>query len=387
MKALYFDHGATTPLRREVQETLVRSLEESFANPGSLHDPGQQAHALTERARTEVAEAIGASPREILFTGSGSEANNLAVLGAARKRRSRGDHVITTQVEHPSVLETCQQLEQEGFRVTFLPVDATGRIRRSDLEEAITPETTLITVMAANNEVGTLQPIREIASLAREHGILFHTDAVQFFGKEPVDVRQLGVDMLSLGGHKVGGPKGAGVLFLRKGVRIEPILFGGGQERGLRPGTLNVPGIAGMGTACRLAAMEAAVARERMIRLRDLLWKRIREEIREVRLNGHSVHRLASNLNIAFDRVEGQAVLLELNRLNVAVSSGSACSAGKQKPSHVLKAMGQSDEEAYQSLRITLGPETTEEEIHLLTERMKEVIADLRSRIPNPAID
>ncbi|MFD1394493.1 cysteine desulfurase family protein [Kroppenstedtia eburnea] len=382
MKSLYFDHGATTPLRREVLESMVRAMKETFANPGSLHDPGQQAFELTEEARFEVAQSIGGSPREILFTGGGSEANNMAILGAARKHRQQGNHVITTQVEHPSVLETCRQLEREGFSVTYLPVDEWGCIRKRDLERAVTPATILISIMAANNEVGTLQPLREAASLAKERGILFHTDAVQFFGKIPLNVREWDVDLLSLGGHKVGGPKGTGALFLRKGVRLDPILFGGGQERGLRPGTLNVPGIVGLGSACRLAAAEVTRTRESMTRLQNLLWERIRDEIGGVRLNGHPVHRLPNNLNISFDRLEGQAVLLELNRLNVAVSSGSACSSGKQAPSHVLKAMGQSDEAAYQSLRITWGHQTTEEEIHLLTERLKKAISDLRSRLP-----
>ncbi|MGF7088957.1 cysteine desulfurase [Kroppenstedtia sanguinis] len=382
MKSLYLDHGATTPLRKEVQESMVRAMMETFANPGSLHDPGQQAFELTEEARLQVAQSIGSSPREILFTGGGSEANNMAILGAARKHRQRGNHIITTQVEHPSVLETCRQLEREGFSVTFLPVDEWGGIRIRDLERAITPTTILISVMAANNEVGTLQPIREAASLSKERGILFHTDAIQFFGKIPVNVREWGVDLFSLSGHKVGGPKGTGVLFLRKGVRVDPILFGGGQERGLRPGTLNVPGIVGLGSACRLAASEVNQTRETMARLRDLLWKRICNEIGDTRLNGHPLHRLPNNLNISFDRLEGQAVLLELNRWNVAVSSGSACSSGKQAPSHVLKAMGQSDEAAYQSLRITWGPQTTEEEIHLLTERLKKAVSDLRSRLP-----
>lgn len=376
MKSLYLDHGATTPLRKEVQESMVRAMMETFANPGSLHDPGQQAFELTEEARLQVAQSIGSSPREILFTGGGSEANNMAILGAARKHRQRGNHIITTQVEHPSVLETCRQLEREGFSVTFLPVDEWGGIRIRDLERAITPTTILISVMAANNEVGTLQPIREAASLSKERGILFHTDAIQFFGKIPVNVREWGVDLFSLSGHKVGGPKGTGVLFLRKGVRVDPILFGGGQERGLRPGTLNVPGIVGLGSAFRLAASEVNQTRETMARLRDLLWKRICNEIGDTRLNGHPLHRLPNNLNISFDRLEGQAVLLELNRWNVAVSSGSACSSGKQAPSHVLKAMGQSDEAAYQSLRITWGPQTTEEEIHLLTERLKKAVSD-----------
>ena len=382
MKALYFDHGATTPLRPEARETMVQIMEEEWANPASLHDPGRQARDRTEYARAEVAQSLGASPREILFTASGSESNNLAILGAARKRRRQGNHVITTPVEHPSVLETCRQLKREGFQVTKLPVDEHGLIRTRDVEEALTEETVLISVMAANNEVGTRMPIREIAALTRKRGILFHTDAVQLFGQVPLDVQKLGIDLLSIGGHKIGGPKGVGALYLRKGVRLEPILFGGGQERGLRPGTLNLPGIAAMGTACRLAAVEAAETEVRLTRLRDHLWERIQREIGGVKQNGHPIHRLPNNLNLRFDRVEGQAVMLELNRRNVAVSSGSACSAGKQQPSHVLVAMGQTAEDAYQSLRITLGHHTTEWEIDQLVERLKDAIRDLRSRLP-----
>ncbi|PTX53688.1 cysteine desulfurase [Melghirimyces profundicolus] len=382
MQPLYFDHGATTPVRREVREVMLRAMEEDPANPGSLHDPGQRARDWTERARREVAKALSASPREILFTGSGTESNNLALLGAARRQREKGRHVITSRVEHPSVLDTCRQLEREGFRITCLPVDEFGRVRTGDLKEALTEETVLVSIMAANNEVGTLMPIREMAALTRKKGALFHTDAVQLFGKAPLNVRDLGIDLLSVGGHKVGGPKGVGVLYLRKGVRIQPVFFGGGQERGLRPGTLNVPGIAGMGMAARLASAEASHFRKHISRLRDLLWQRIAEEIGNVRLNGHPTDRLPNNLNIGFDRLEGQAVLLELNRRNVAVSSGSACSAGKQKASHVLTSMGQSAEEAFQSLRITLGRETTEAEIHDLVERMKESVSELRARLP-----
>ncbi|SMO85700.1 cysteine desulfurase family protein [Melghirimyces algeriensis] len=382
MKRLYFDHAATTFLRPEVREAIIRTLEADPANPASLHDPGQHAKLLVEQARTEIAEAFHASPREIIFTGSGTEANNMAVLGAARKRRKRGNHVITSQVEHPSVLEACRQLEREGFRVTYLPVDKTGQIRIKELEQALSEETILVSVMAANNEVGTLMPIQEIAALTKDKGILFHTDAVQYFGKFPVDVQKLGVDLLSIGGHKIGGPKGIGVLYLRNGIRLQPNLFGGGQERGLRPGTLNVPAIVGMGVACHLAATDVLNRSSVMSRIQNLLWERINQEIGDVQLNGHPHDRLPNHLNIRFDRLEGQAVMLELNRRNVAVSTSSACSSGKQHPSHVLTSMGLSDEESYQSLRITWGPDTTEEEIDQLVKRLKTSIEELRSRLP-----
>jgi len=381
MKRLYFDHGATTPVREEVLKGMLRYLEEEFGNPGSLHDPGQRARDAVEHARGQLARALGASSREIIFTGGGTESNNLAILGAARRLRHKGNHIVTTRVEHPSVLETCRALEREGFRVTCLPVDEYGKVHPDTVAEALTPETILVSVMAANNEVGTLMPIKEIGELLEGRGILFHTDAVQYFGKVPFRVGELGVDLLSLGGHKIGGPKGIGALYVKKGVRIDPILFGGGQERGLRPGTPNVPGIVGLGIAAELAAEEAEEEGRRLTRLRDRLWRRITEEIGGVTLNGHPTDRLPNNLNVSFHRVEGQAVLLELNRYGIAVSSGSACSAGKHAPSHVLMAMGKSEEEAYQSVRITLGRTTTEEEVDLLVERLKDVLRYLRSLI------
>ncbi|MFC4077144.1 cysteine desulfurase family protein [Salinithrix halophila] len=380
MEHLYFDHGATTLLRREVKEAMIYSMD-LFGNPSSLHDEGMRAKDEMEAARERVAGALGASPREILFTGSGTESNNLAILGVARRHRNRGNHIITTQVEHPSVLETCRFLEKEGFRITRLPVDDYGIIDPIELEKSLTPHTILVSVMAGNNEVGSLMPIPAIASLLREKGILFHTDAVQYFGKVPLDVANWGVDLLSIGGHKINGPKGVGALFVRKGVRLDPVFFGGGHERGLRPGTHNLSGIIGLGVAVQLAAKEAAETETRLTRLRGRLWDQISREIDGTHLNGHPVKRLPHNLNIRFERVEGQAVMLELNRVGIAVSSGSACSSGKGAPSHVLKAMGQSDEEAYQSLRITLGRETTEKDIDILTYRLQKILVALRSRI------
>lgn len=381
MKQAYFDHAATTPLRREVLDGMITFLQREYGNPSSIHDTGQRARDAVEYARSQVAQAIGATPREILFTSGGTEANNLAILGAARQWRKRGNHIITSQVEHPSVLDTCRALEAEGFDVTYLPVDETGQVEVDTLLEAILPETILVSIMAANNEVGTLMPIAEIGPHLRQKKIFFHTDAIQYVGKIPFQVDELGVDALSIGGHKIYGPKGIGALYLRKGSRIAPTLFGGGQERGLRPGTHNVAAIVGLGIAIEQAARYAADEEKRLLHLRDLLWQRIQSEVGQVRLNGHPTERLPNTLNLSFHRIEGQAVLLELNRYGISVSSGSACSVGKHAASHVLMAMGRSEEDAHQSVRITLGKDTTEEEIHYFVERLKEVLTYLRSLI------
>jgi cysteine desulfurase len=382
MKRIYLDHAATTPVRPEVRMGILPYMETEFGNPSSLHDWGQHAHDAVEHARKQLLRALEAeSPREIVFTGGGTESNNLAIQGVAKKRRHIGRHIITTQIEHPSVLETCRSLKESGFEVTELPVDENGLVRVEDVERALRSDTILVSIMAANNEVGTIQPIAEIGRLLHDKHTLFHTDAVQFFGKVPFSVQDLHVDLLTIGGHKIGGPKGVGALYVRKGVRISPIVHGGGHERGMRPGTYNVPAIVGLGIAAELAAREAEETQERLTRLRDRLWRRIETEIGEVRLNGHPEQRLPNNLNLSFHRIEGQAVMLELNRMGVAVSSGSACSAGKHAPSHVLMAMGRSQDEAHQSVRISLGSTTTEEEIDLFVDRLKEVIVYLRSLI------
>lgn len=382
MKTIYLDYAATTPLRSEVFEAMFPFFQTEFANSGSLHDFGQRSKEAIELARKQIAAAIGASSsREIIFTGSGSEANNLAILGAARKHRHRGNHIITSSIEHPSVLEVCQQLEREGFQVTYLPVDSHGKVSVSNLKSALTDQTILVSIMAANNEVGTLQPVTEIGQLLAETPILFHTDAMQILGKLPLSVQNSGIDLMTFGGHKIYGPKGIGALYVRKGVRIDPVLFGGGQERGLRPGTLNTPAIIGFGTAAHLAAQEVASEKKRLSRLRDLCWQRIKEEIGQVDLNGHPTERLPNNLNLSFHGVEGQAILLELSRKQIYVSSGSACSAGKHAPSHVLMAMGKSEDTAYQSLRITFGKDTTETDINQLISALKEILGYLRSLI------
>ena len=384
MKPIYLDYGATSPVRPEVLEVMLPFFQKEYANAGSIHDFGQRNQDAIELARKQVADSLGASSsREIIFTGSGTEANNLAILGAARKHKHRGNHLITTSIEHPSVLEACKQLEKEGFKVTYLPVDDYGQITVEQVKESLTDQTILVSVMAANNEVGTLQPIAEIGQLLSGTSILFHTDAVQFYGKIPFSVYDLGVDLLSVSGHKIYGPKGIGALYLRKGVRIEPVLFGGGQERGLRPATQNTPGIIGLGAAAHLMSQETEQEQKRLTRLRDLCLKRIQSEIGQVDLNGHPSRRLPNNLNLSFHRVEGQAILLELNRKQIFVSSGSACSAGKHAPSHVLMAMGKSEEQAYQSLRITFGKETTESDIHSLVDHLKEILHDLRSFMRN----
>ncbi|MBA4544168.1 MULTISPECIES: cysteine desulfurase family protein [Thermoactinomyces] len=384
MKTIYLDYGATSPVREEALQAMLPYFREKYGNSGSIHDFGQVSREAIEHARRQVAEAIDAdSPREIIFVGSGTEANNLALIGAARKHRNKGNHIITSSIEHPSVLEACRQLEREGFEVTYLPVDRFGLVRSEDVKKALTDKTILVSIMAANNEVGTIQPIAEISRLLKRSSILFHTDAVQYFGKVPMSVADLGVDLLSIGSHKIGGPKGIGALYIRKGVRIEPLFHGGGQERGLRPSTLNTPAIVGFGAAAYLAAQEAEAESARLTRLRDACWQRIRDEIGEVVLNGHPTRRLPNNLNLSFHRVEGQAVLLELSRNKIYVSSGSACSAGKHAASHVLMAMGTDEETAFQSLRITFGKETTEAELQRFITCLKKVMDELRSLLIN----
>jgi cysteine desulfurase len=383
MKPIYLDYGATSPVRPEALEAMLPFFSQAYGNSGSIHDFGQQSREAIETARKQVALAIGASTaREIIFTSSGTESNNLALIGAARKRKAFGNHIVTSSVEHPSVLEACRFLEREGFEVTYVPVDSNGLVKLDQLKQALTDRTILVSVMAANNEVGTLQPIREIGQLLKDSPILFHTDAVQYFGKVPFSVIELGVDLLSLGSHKVYGPKGAGALYIKKGVRIEPLLHGGGQERGLRASTLNTPAIVGFGAACQLISQEVADEQARLTALRDHCWRRIQSEIGDVDLNGHPTDRLPNNLNLSFHGVEGQAILLELNRKQIYVSSGSACSAGKHAASHVLIAMGKSLDTAFQSLRITFGKDTTLEVIDRFVDELKEVMHYLRSLSP-----
>jgi len=382
MKPIYFDYGATSPVRPEVLEAMLPFFATEYANSGSIHDFGKKSMEAIQRSRSQIASVLGASsPREIVFTSSGTEANNLAIIGTAKKRKKDGKHIITSTIEHPSVLETCRALEKEGFSVTYLPVDSYGRVRPEDVRKALTEKTILVSIIAANNEVGTIQPIAEIAEIVKSSKALFHTDAVQYFGKVPFTVSDLGVDLLSIGSHKIYGPKGAGALYIKKGVRIEPLMYGGGQERGIRPSTLNTPAIIGFGAAAHLAGKEVEAESKRLAELRDYAFGRIQNEIGDVELNGHPTERLPGNLNLSFHGVEGQAILLELNRKQMYVSSGSACSAGKHAASHVLMALGKSPEVAYQSLRITFGRETSQVEVDQLIEELKKILAYFRSRM------
>ncbi len=381
MKRVYMDHSATTPVRAEVLEAMMPFLTLTFGNPSSLHWFGREARKALEEARDKVARAIGAAPQEIIFTSGGTESNNLAIRGVARARREKGNHIITSAIEHHAVLDTCLALREEGFEVTVLPVDEHGKISLDQLKAAITDKTILITVMMANNEVGTIQPIAEIGRLAHERGVTFHTDAVQAIGNLPVKVDDLNCDLLSMSAHKFYGPKGVGALYIRKGTSIKVFNFGGSQERKLRPGTENVPGIAGMGRAIELAVdgMEEKV--KHVTGLRDRLIEGLLK-IGDVRLNGHPTDRLPNNVNVSIRYVEGESLILSLDLKGIAVSSGSACTSGSLDPSHVLMALGLDHQTAHGSLRLSLGYRNTREDVDYVLEVMPEIVARLRAMSP-----
>ena len=378
MKRIYMDHAATTPLAPEVLETMIPYFSQRYGNPSSLHSFGREARAAVEEARSEVASLLKAEPSEIYFTSGGTESDNLALKGIARKNKKKGRHIITSSIEHPAVLEVCKALTREGFEVTYLPVTREGLVEVGAVEEAVRKDTILISVMHANNEIGTIQPLEEIGRLAGEKEIYFHTDGVQTAGKIPVDVKALGVDAFSLSGHKLYGPKGAGALYIRKGVRIESIQQGGGHERGMRSGTENVPGIVGLGKAARIAKGNMAEESERMRSLRDRMSGWVQKEIEDSWLNGHPVKRLPSNLNFGFRYIEGESLLLYLDAKGVAASTGSACSSKKLAASHVLSAIGLEPVESHGSLRITLGMENTEEDVDCACRAISESVARLR---------
>ncbi len=388
MRRVYLDHAATTPVHPDVAAAMQRALAEGWGNPSSAHAFGREARRLVEDAREEVAALIGARPQEVVFTSGGTEADNLAILGVARlaREKGRGDHVVTSLVEHHAVLHACEYLEKrEGFRVTYLPVDGHGMVDPDDLRRALTDRTVLVSVMLANNEVGTIQPVRELAAIARERGVPFHTDAVQAAGQIPVDVGELGVDLLSLSAHKIYGPKGVGALYVRRGLRLEPLLHGGGQERRLRPGTENVPGIVGLGAAARLARAELPRLGERVAALRERLIAGVLDRIPDARLNGHPERRLPGNANVSVRYVEGEAILLNLDLKGVAASSGSACAAGSTEPSHVLVAMGLPEHEARGALRFSLGRENTEADVDYVLEVLPPIVERLRRMAARPA--
>jgi cysteine desulfurase len=380
MRRIYLDHNATTPIHPEAIEAMLPFLREDFGNPSSVHAFGQAAKKGLEEAREAVARLIGAQPEEIVFTGSGTEASNLAIKGVVYARG--GGHVITSSIEHPAVLNVCRQIEREGFRVTYLPVDRTGSIEPDDVRRAMTEETILVTLMHANNEVGTIQPIEEAARVARERGVLFHTDAVQSAGKIPVDVDGLGADLLSFSAHKVYGPKGVGALFVRRGTSLRALIHGGHQEQDRRAGTENVAGIVGFGRAAGLASRMVTAKQEELQSLRDYFWKKIQQEIEDVHLNGDLSRGLPNTLSAGFDYIDGESLLINLDLQGVAASAGSACTSGALEPSHVLVAMGVAPETARGTLRFSLGRESTNEEIDETVSLLTDTVKRLRSMSP-----
>ncbi|HIS86495.1 MAG TPA: cysteine desulfurase NifS [Candidatus Faecivicinus avistercoris] len=382
MDRIYMDNAATTRVTEPVFEAMRPYFGEIYGNPMSVHSFGREARKGVEEARRQVAAALNAEPSEIYFTGCGTESDNWAIRGAAYANLRKGKHLITTQIEHHAVLHTCEQLEREGFNVTYLPVDEFGVVRMDALKAAIRPDTTLISVMAANNEIGTIQPIEEIAKLAKERGILFHTDAVQAIGSLPFDVKAMGIDLLSLSGHKFHAPKGVGALYIRNGVRLQRLIQGGAQERTQRAGTENVASIVGLGKAIELAAGNINRHNAQLAAVRDRLIDRILAEIPYTRLNGHRTQRLPGNCNISFRFIEGESLLLALDLKGIAGSSGSACTSGSLDPSHVLLAIGLPHEIAHGSLRLSLSEENTIEQADRVVDALKEIVARLRSMSP-----
>ncbi len=379
-RQVYMDHSATTPVDPLVVEAMLPFFSEKFGNPSSLYTIGRQARRAIEESRQKVADLIGAKKEEIIFTGSGTESDNLAIKGIAYRNRKKGDHIITSSIEHHAVLHTCKYLETQGFKVTYMPVDKEGLVNPKDVEKAITSQTILITIMHANNEIGTIQPIEEIGKIAKEKNIPLHTDAVQTAGKIPVNVDTLGVSLLSMSAHKIYGPKGVGALYLRKGTFVEPQLHGGGHERNLRSSTENVPGIVGFGKACELAK-EHLPEEAKLADLRDRLVKGLLE-IKDSYLNGHPVKRLPNNANVRFSYIEGESMILNLDMKGVAASTGSACSSTSLEPSHVLMAIGLKPEEAHGSLRLTLGRGNTQEDVDYVVSVLPEIVNKLRMISP-----
>lgn len=379
---IYMDHSATSPVDREVFEAMKPYFVDYFGNASTLYSLGRDARKAMESARAQVASLIGGKPEEIIFTSGGTESDNIAIKGTAYRLKDKGNHIITSAIEHPAVEETCKYLEKNGFEVTYLPVYEEGIVRVSDLKDAITDKTILITIMHANNEIGTIQPVAEIGKIARERKIYFHTDAVQTVGKIPVNVEELNVDILSLSAHKLYGPKGIGALYIRKGVRLEPIIHGGGHEKGIRPGTENISGIVGLGKACEIAARDLEKNSKSLTNLRDKLIDEVLNSVEKSYLNGHRTKRLPNNVNFRFTGIEGESLVLHLDSKGIAASTGSACSSKKLEPSHVLMAIGLEEVDAHGSLRLTLGKENTEEDVDHAIESIKEVVETLRSLSP-----
>ncbi|MDF2985265.1 MAG: cysteine desulfurase NifS [Eubacterium sp.] len=381
-KIIYLDHAATTYVKPEVFEAMKPYFSEHFGNASSIYTIGRDSKKAVEEAREKVAKAIGAQAREIYFTGSGSEADNWALKGIADANKKKGNHIITSAIEHPAVMESCKYLASQGFEITYLPVDSDGVVSLDELKKAIKSTTILISIMFANNEIGTIQPIQEIGAIAREKGIVFHTDAVQAIGNVAIDVEKLNIDMLSLSGHKFYGPKGVGALYIRKGVKITSFMHGGHQERGKRASTENIPGIIGLGKAMDLAAENMEAYNKKLLNLREKTIEGLMAKVPYIRLNGHRTNRLPGNVNISFEYIEGESLLLMLDMINVCGSSGSACSSGSLDPSHVLMAIGLPHEIAHGSLRLTFGEENTEEDVDFILEEIPKIVNRLRDMSP-----
>lgn len=381
-KLIYLDNAATTQVKEEVLQEMLPFFKENFSNPSAIYSFAQEGKKAVDKARKQAADLIGAKPEEIYFTAGGSESDNWALKATAEAYQSKGKHIITSKIEHHAILHTCEYLEKKGFEITYLDVDSEGKIKIDELRDAIREDTILISIMAANNEIGTIQPLYEIGKIALENGILFHTDAVQAYGHIPLNVDELNIDMLSASGHKLGGPKGIGLLYIRTGVKIKSFIHGGAQERSRRAGTHNTPGIVGLGKAAEIASADMEEVSNYEIGLRNHLIERVLNEIPYSRLNGHREDRLPGNANFCFRFIEGESMLILLNQLGICASSGSACTSGSLDPSHVLLAIGLPHEIAHGSLRISLSEETSIEEIDYVVDELKKIITRLRSMSP-----
>ena len=381
-QVIYMDNAATTKTRPEVVKAMLPYFTERYGNPSSIYDFSTESKRAVSHARETIAKSLGAQTNEIYFTAGGSEADNWALIATAEAYEGKGNHIITSKIEHHAVLHTCQYLEKRGFEVTYLDVDEYGTVKLDKLKKAIRPDTILISIMFANNEIGTIEPIKEIGTIAKEHGILFHTDAVQAYGHVPINVDEYNIDMLSSSGHKLNGPKGIGFLYIRKGVKIRSFIHGGAQERKRRAGTENVPGIVGYGKAVEIAMANMEERTKKETELRDYLMKRVMDEVPFARINGSRTSRLPNNVNFAFQFIEGESLLIKLDMAGICGSSGSACTSGSLDPSHVLLAIGLPHEIAHGSLRLTLSEENTREEIDYVAEQIKEVVAYLRGMSP-----
>lgn len=381
-KLIYLDNAATTNVAPEVFDAMKPYFTDCYSNPSAIYSFADESKKAVDEARETIAEVIGARPEEIYFTGGGSESDNWALKATAEAYASKGRHIITSKIEHHAILHTAQWLEKQGYEITYLDVDENGVVDLEQLKNAIRPDTILISIMAANNEIGTIQPLKEIGAIAHEHGVLFHTDAVQAFAHVPINVDEMNIDMLSASGHKIHGPKGIGIMYIRKGVKIRSFIHGGAQERSRRAGTHNVPGIVGMAEAARLASASLEESAQYQSRLRDHLIERVLSEIPYSRLNGHRTNRLPNNANFCFRFIEGESMLILLDQNGICASSGSACTSGSLDPSHVLLAIGLPHEIAHGSLRLTLSDATTMEDIDYTVDRLKEIIERLRGMSP-----